>query len=67
MNKDTRGFIRQWTKRGARLKRGAKHGKLILPNGRTVIVALTPGDHRALLNLRAEVRRESLRLDVCPC
>lgn len=62
MDKDTRRFIRQWTKRGARLKRGKKHGKLVLPNGRTVIVALTPSDRRALLNLRAEVKRESMRM-----
>ena len=66
MDKDTRRFIRQWIKRGARLKRGTKHGKLILPNGRTVIVALTPSDRRALLNLRAEVRRSRADLPAEP-
>lgn len=41
---------------GWRFRRGSKHGKLTAPNGRKLIVASTPGDRRAHLNFRRDVR-----------
>jgi hypothetical protein len=36
---------------------GSGHFRIILPNGRTVFAPTTPGDRRALRNVRADVRR----------
>ena len=61
-DKDLNAFIAQCRKRGARFQRAGKHGKLILPNGRFVVVSISPSDsRRAIKNARQQVKREWVR------
>ncbi|MDO4232182.1 MAG: hypothetical protein Q4D19_08625 [Lautropia sp.] len=56
-NKDVNRHIRQLVRNGWTWIPGRKHNRLIPPDGRGfVTVSTSPGDHRALLNLRRDVR-----------
>ncbi|WP_156782178.1 hypothetical protein [Acidihalobacter aeolianus] len=54
-NKDINNYLRKWTRRGAIFRYAGKHGRLFLPNGRFVCVALSPSDYRALKNLKRDI------------
>ena len=55
-NKDINNYLRKWTRRGATFQYAGKHGRLTLPNGRFVSVALSPSDCRSLKNLKRDIR-----------
>ena len=55
-------IVKQLVKDGWCYKRGAKHGKVIAPQGAAILtVPTTPSDWRASRQFRADLRR-SLRL-----
>lgn len=54
-------YIRQLIRDGWNYQRGRRHGRLVSPNGRTVILPCTPSDIRTYQNLRQQVRR----VDAC--
>ena len=56
-NKDIAKIVRMHLRNGWRLHQGKKHGKLVAPNGRWVVVPSTPGDRRATCNFLGGVRR----------
>jgi predicted RNA binding protein YcfA (HicA-like mRNA interferase family) len=47
---EARGWRVELTRRGG-------HVRLVHPDGAVVVAAATPSDHRALANLRAQLRR----------
>jgi predicted RNA binding protein YcfA (HicA-like mRNA interferase family) len=62
MSRDVKHFTREVEARGwnvAPTRRG--HLRLTHPNGGLVFVAGTPSDHRALTNMRAEIKRQERR------
>ena len=56
-NKDIAKIVRMYIRIGWRFSRAKKHGKLVSPDGRIVVVPCTPGDGRAVLNFSADLRR----------
>lgn len=56
-DKHIAAYVRLLTKDGWSYQRGGRHGKLISPYGRTVILPLTPSDFRTYQNLRHQVRK----------
>lgn len=56
-NKDVHQFVRQLVTQGWTLQRRSRQGRIRAPHGTSITVPRTPDDCRALLNLRAEVRR----------
>jgi len=57
-NKDVNSFARHLVVDGWRFKRGKKHGKLVAPGGRgIVVIPSTPGKKRALRELESLVKR----------
>ena len=48
-------------RQGCAYRRGRKHGQLLLPNGYHLVIPGTPGDRRAMLNLKTIFRRLSSR------
>lgn len=58
-DKDLNELIAEYCRKGAIFRKGRKHGKLVLPNGRFVVVAISPSDsRRAVKNVRQRVKRE---------
>lgn len=56
-NKDIAKIVRTFVRDGWRFCRGKKHGKLVAPDGRCVIVPSTPSDGRAVYNFLGDLRR----------
>lgn len=56
-NKDVNRLVRHLVAKGWTFQRRSRHGRLRAPHGTSITVPCTPGDYRAWLNLRAEVRR----------
>lgn len=54
-----RAVLRALREAGASLKRVGKHLIYALPNGRNVVVGITPSDHHATKNAIAVIRRLS--------
>ncbi|WP_152207924.1 type II toxin-antitoxin system HicA family toxin [Marinobacter changyiensis] len=56
-NKDWNVVIRRLVKLGWRYRRGGKHGRLTHPDcSRTLIIPVSPSDHRSLQNFMRTVR-----------
>lgn len=59
MNKDVQQVTRALRKQGWHIGRTRKgHMKLTSPLGRVVVTPSTPSDRRAVLNMRAQLRKE---------
>lgn len=56
MSKEIAKLLRPYIKAGAIFRTGRKHNKLTV-GGRTIPIPKTPSDHRALHNLRAQLKR----------
>ncbi len=56
-NKDIAKIVRTHVRNGWYFRRGKKHGKLVAPGGRYVIVPSTPSDGRAVYNFLGDLRR----------
>ncbi|MEQ9326098.1 MAG: hypothetical protein RJQ21_02240 [Rhodospirillales bacterium] len=56
-NKDIARIVRNQVRDGWLFKRGRRHGQLIAPDGRRVIVPCTPSDNRTVLNFLGDIRR----------
>lgn len=57
-SKDVHQIVRGLVRRGWLFAlTGGGHGSLTAPGGGCVTVAQSPGDHRAVMNIRADVRR----------
>lgn len=56
-NKDIAKIVRIRVRTGWSFRRGKKHGKLVAPDGRFVIVPSTPSDGRAVRNFLGDLRR----------
>lgn len=56
-NKDIAKIVRIRVRAGWSFRRGKKHGKLVAPDGRFVIVPSTPSDGRAVWNFLGDLRR----------
>ena len=55
--KEIDALVRQLVKEGWTFSRGGRHGRLLAPTGwPSVVVPCTPGDRRAFLNFRRDVR-----------
>lgn len=58
MDKDSAKLLRAARKRGWTIRRSKRgHPRATWVDGTTVVVALTPSDHRAVHNLRASMNR----------
>lgn len=56
-SKDFNVLVKQLVRMGWAFRRGAKHGRLISPDGGPALtVPGSPSDHRALQNFRRDVR-----------
>lgn len=55
--KDFDLLIRQLVRKGWSFSHGTKHDKLRSPQGRMITVARSPSDHRAVHNLRRDIRQ----------
>ncbi len=55
-NRELNAIIHTWRLRGANVTVG-RHIKIRFPNGRMVVVSVSPSDHRALMNIKADIRR----------
>lgn len=56
-NKDLAKVVKQCVRVGWSFRRRKRHGKLVAPNGKWVIVPCTPSDRRALKNFLGDLRR----------
>lgn len=56
-NKDIAAVVREYVRKGWRFTRGKRHGKLISPSGKCVVVPCTPSDRRACTNFLGDLRR----------
>ncbi len=57
-NKEIQDFVTQRVKEGFAFINGKKHGKLTIPGtGKSLIIPRSPSDHRALLNLKRDLRQ----------
>ena len=57
-NKDFKQFKKQLSAAGADFQiRNSGKGVIILPDGRKYFCPATPSDHRAIRNIRADLRR----------
>jgi predicted RNA binding protein YcfA (HicA-like mRNA interferase family) len=56
-SKDCQQFITALVRAGWQFYRRGKHGKLVSPEGKLLVVSQSPSDWRTLRNLRAEFRR----------
>ena len=56
-DKDIAAVVRDYVRKGWRFTRGKRHGKLISPDGKRVIVPGTPSDRRARSNFLGDLRR----------
>ena len=62
MNSNARKFVRSLKRKGWSWEyHGSGHIRLTSPDGKTVTMASTPSDRRALKNVMADVRRISVR------
>lgn len=59
MDKRHRELARLARKYGGTLSHGGKHVRIELPNGRFVIAAATPSNHRDFRNTEAQLRRSA--------
>lgn len=55
--KDYNRLVKLAEQKGCRVIRTGTHVKIRLSNGRIIVAAKNPSDHRAILNLRARLRR----------
>ncbi len=56
--KEIDALVRRLVQEGWHFRRGSRHGQLYSPRGwPRVIVPTTPGDRRAFMNFRQDVRR----------
>ena len=61
LNKDCAQLVRKAKKQGWRLVQGKQHPRLYPPDGGDYIVMPgSPSDHRAVKNIRAEMRRRGV-------
>ena len=56
-DKHIAALVRQLVHAGWRYHTGGRHGKLVSPVGRQVVVPSTPSDHRAFQNFKHDVRK----------
>ena len=56
-DKAVSALVRALVSSGWKYVSGKTHGKLVAPNGRRLAVPGTPGDWRAYLNFRSDIRR----------
>ena len=63
MKHDLERLLRQASASGWRVARTrGGHWRLLYPNGGIVVLSSTPSDHRALRNVRAQMRRAERRI-----
>lgn len=55
-DKKINALVKELCSLGWGYRKGKKHGKLIAPDGRKLVVPSTPSDWRAHLNFRRDVR-----------
>lgn len=55
--KDLKQFIRDVERAGGRYEEGKKHGVIYTPDGRKYFCSKTPSDHRAIRNIRSDLKR----------
>ena len=58
-NKDLARFIRTLVAQGWAFRHGGRHNRLESPLGFFVVTPISPGDHRALMNLKRDIARLS--------
>lgn len=62
--KEIDDLVRRLVRDGWRFRRGGRHGRLLHPyNQRAVIVPCTPGDRRAWLNFRQDVKKANRAIE----
>jgi predicted RNA binding protein YcfA (HicA-like mRNA interferase family) len=61
MRHDLAKLLRQASACGWQVMRTRRHWRLLHPNGGIVVLSSTPSDRRALLNVRAQLRRAEKR------
>ena len=59
-NSEVRKLVGIAKSNGCRVQMTANHIKVFAPNGRIVLLPSTPSDHRALLNVRSELRKAGI-------
>jgi len=55
-NKEIHKLVKEKVSKGWYFKKGKKHGVLIAPIGKKLIIPTSPSDYRAYYNLRSTIR-----------
>lgn len=64
LSREMADLVKQARRQGCSVEqqKRSNHYKIKVPNGGIVVCAATPSDQRAVLNMRARLRREGLNL-----
>ena len=61
MKKQIKALLADLERQGATIKATSRNGwQVLCPNGGIVTIHATPSDHRALLNLKSELRKRGM-------
>ena len=52
--------IKEMQRQGWTLQKGGRHDKFISPEGKVITLSSTPSDHRAVYNMKSDLRRYSV-------
>ncbi|NOI77514.1 hypothetical protein F0224_17670 [Vibrio coralliilyticus] len=56
-NKEIQKLVARLIRNGWQCVRGAKHAKLLAPNGKRITVPSTPSDRKAFINFSKDIQR----------